>query len=154
ELLIVTPIEYLVSYPCFFIIGISTEPRELVSASAEPEIPPKKVLDKTLTIARPPRIFPIITLAKLINLLEIPPSFIISPAIINQGIANNENEFTPLTILWTIAEISMPIYIPVKMDDNTNVSAIGTLHSKSKIKDPSKMIIPISISILSQLLCI
>src|SRR5690625_6991536 len=76
-------------------MGTNTEPSDEASASADPEIPPKKVLDNTFTSARPPLTFPMTTLARSINLLEIPPSFIISPARIKKGIANKEKEFNP-----------------------------------------------------------
>ncbi len=39
---IVTAVEKSTSYPRSTIIGISREPREAVSAEADPEMPPKK----------------------------------------------------------------------------------------------------------------
>src|SRR5699024_1891325 len=42
------------SYPSFSIEGISTEPRAIVSAVADPDKPAKIVLAKILTCARPP----------------------------------------------------------------------------------------------------
>ena len=42
EEVIVTAVEKSGSYPSSTIIGIRMEPREAVSAEAEPEIPPKK----------------------------------------------------------------------------------------------------------------
>ncbi len=46
---------------------------EETSATADPDIPPKNILARTLTWARPPLTRPMRMLEKSINLLEIPP---------------------------------------------------------------------------------
>ena len=69
-----------------------------MSATDEPEIPPKNILAKTFTCAKPPRTFPTKELENLIRRWLIPPSPMISPAKMKKGIANNEKELIPLTI--------------------------------------------------------
>src|SRR5690625_593644 len=56
-----------------FIEGIINEPIAATVAGPEPEIAAKNMLANTVTIANPPVIKPINTVAKFNNLLEIPP---------------------------------------------------------------------------------
>ena len=95
---IVTAVEKSASYPWSTIIGISIEPREAVSAEAEPEIPPKKYDATIFTIAIPPRIQPTQAFASAISFSEIPPLPIKQPIVIKKGTAISENDDIPLTI--------------------------------------------------------
>ena len=52
----------------------------------------------TFVCANDPGNFPDNSVAKLTNLIAIPPLFIIIPANIKNGIANNENELIPVNI--------------------------------------------------------
>ena len=79
-------------------MGISMEPSEEVSATAEPEMPPKNMEARMLTCARPPRIHPTQALASVMSRREIPPWPMISPAKIKNGIASSEKDCTPFTI--------------------------------------------------------
>ena len=81
-------------------MGIRIEPREAVSAAAEPEMPPKKYEATILTWARPPRIQPTRELASAISLSDMPPDPINTPIVIKKGTAIRENDHTPLTICW------------------------------------------------------
>ena len=95
---IVTAVEKSASYPWSTIIGISIEPREAVSAEAEPEMPPKKYEATIFTIAIPPRIQPTQAFASAISFSEIPPLPIKQPIVIKNGTAISENDDIPLTI--------------------------------------------------------
>ena len=59
--------------PAFAICGIITEPIDAVSATDEPEMQPNSVLASTLTSARPPRIAPTKTRARLMRRIAMPP---------------------------------------------------------------------------------
>ncbi|MPN57364.1 hypothetical protein SDC9_205058 [bioreactor metagenome] len=65
------------------------------SATADPEIPPKNMLARTLTCASPPRTRPTMRFENSMSLREIPPSPMISPAMMKNGMASSEKEFTP-----------------------------------------------------------
>src|SRR5699024_6203205 len=60
--------------------GIINDPIAATVAGPEPDIAAKNMLANTVTIARPPEINPINTVAKFNNLLEIPPCPIRTPA--------------------------------------------------------------------------
>ena len=51
----VRPAENFSGYPLFFISGMRIEPIDAVSDVDEPEMPPKSMLDATLTNPNPPR---------------------------------------------------------------------------------------------------
>ena len=84
-------------------MGITMDPREETSATADPEIPPKNMLSMTLTMASPPGSLPTIRLAKLTIFWEMPPSFMISPIMIKKGIASREKFMTPSAMVFTTA---------------------------------------------------
>src|SRR5699024_5587707 len=75
------------SYFFSFIEGIIKEPIAATVAGPEPEIAAKNILANTVTIAKPPAIKPINTVAKFKSLFEIPPWLIKTPAKIKKGIA-------------------------------------------------------------------
>src|SRR5690625_5109381 len=79
---------------------MSTRPRAEVSATAEPEMPAKKVAESTLLRASPPRKRPRIALAKSSRRCVMPPSPIRLPARRKQGIASRLKESRPLKICW------------------------------------------------------
>ena len=86
------------SYPFFFMIGISSEPIDEVSAAEDPEIPPKNMLASTLTIANPPRKRPTKALASPTRRAEMPPAPMISPAMMKNGTASKTKTSIPRTI--------------------------------------------------------
>ena len=69
------------------------------SAAVEPEMPEKRISGTTTTIARPPRTFPTMAIARSTMRSEIPPDSIRAPARMNSGIASSTNESTPPRIL-------------------------------------------------------
>ena len=85
-------------YPSFFISGCIILPMADAEAAAEPEIAPKSIFPRTLTIATPPGIPPTNTRAKSINRMAIPPLFIIFPASIKNGIARSAKLSNPVAI--------------------------------------------------------
>jgi hypothetical protein len=74
---------------------------EEVSATAEPEIPPKIMLASIFIRASPPRTQPIKELEKATIRSVIPPEFITAPARTKKGIAIRGKESIPPTILCT-----------------------------------------------------
>ena len=75
------------SYPDFFIAGMSRAPTAAVSAAAEPEMPAKNMAETTVTAASPPGSQPTKALARSIRRLLMPPFSMISPAYMNSGTA-------------------------------------------------------------------
>ncbi len=95
---IVTAVEKPSSYPFFFIIGMSMLPMAVVSAAEDPEMPPKNIEARILTIARPPRIQPTSELAKLTSLSAMPPAAMMSPASTKKGTARRTKTLSPFTM--------------------------------------------------------
>jgi len=89
-----------------------TEPIAEVSATAEPEIPLKKVVASTLTADSPPRTrtSPTRTLAKATSRRAMPPSAMIAPASTKNGIVSIANLLTPLDTCSITASSGMPIH--------------------------------------------
>ena len=71
-----------------------------MSATAEPEIPPKSMEEKTLTIPSPPRRAPTAAEAKRTRRMAMPPWNISSPAKMKKGIAIREKTLMPEMIRW------------------------------------------------------
>src|SRR5699024_8003042 len=71
--------EYLELYPCLTIAGIIIVPVAEVSATAEPETPPKNILSTTFVAESPPGKNPTIASAKSTNRLVTPPFSMIFP---------------------------------------------------------------------------
>lgn len=67
--------------------GISIDPRAEVSATEEPEMPPKIIEATMFTSPSPPRMGFSIAMQKLMMRLVMPPTFISSPASMNSGMA-------------------------------------------------------------------
>ena len=85
-------------YPARSISGIITEPTDAVSAIEDPDRQPKKVEASTLTSARPPRMNPTNTRARLTKRNARPPSAMIAPASTKNGMASSEKSSTPSEI--------------------------------------------------------
>ncbi len=83
----VMPAEASGGYPRSSMAGIRILPSAEVSATEEPEIPPKIMEATILTSPSPPRIGFKSCRQKLMILLVMPPVFISSPASINRGMA-------------------------------------------------------------------
>jgi hypothetical protein len=94
----VTAVEKSAGKPALTIIGISREPREETSATAEPEIPPKNILARIFTWDKPPRNLPTRIFAKFNRRSAIPPTPIISPARMKNGMAIKEKLLIALLI--------------------------------------------------------
>ncbi len=97
--------------PAFSICGIITEPIAEVSATAEPEMPLRKVVASTLTIERPPRtrVKPTRTSANATSRRAIPPSAMIAPASTKKGIVSIATLLTPSEIFSITASSGIPI---------------------------------------------
>ena len=106
--------------PALTICGIITEPIAEVSATDEPEIQPNKVDANMLTKAKPPRIKPTNTLAKLISRFAIPPSAMMPPANTKNGIASKEKSSVPSEILSMMASRGRSIQSAPKIADKPN----------------------------------
>ncbi len=91
------------------ICGIITEPIEAVSATDEPEMQPNMVEASRFTSARPPRMKPTKTFARLMIRSAIPPSPMMAPARMKNGIASNGKSSMPSEVLRAIASSGMPI---------------------------------------------
>jgi hypothetical protein len=98
----VMPVEKPTGYPFSIIDGMRMLPSAEVSATEEPEMPPKIILATTFTSPRPPPKGFTRSIEKLISLFESPPLFIISPASMKSGIAIMMKLFVPDHILWGI----------------------------------------------------
>ena len=75
-------------------------------------------------------------MAQFISLIAIPPVFIIFPAKIKNGIANNEKEFVPIKILWAeviIAALKGNINNIAILDESPMLILIGTPIAKNTI---------------------
>ena len=74
-------------------------------------MPLKKVVARTLTAERPPRMWtnPTITLAKATSRRAMPPSAMIAPASTKNGIVSIANLLTPLDTCSITASSGMPI---------------------------------------------
>jgi hypothetical protein len=98
EALIVTFVAKTRGYPVRSICGIITDPIAEVSATAEPEMPLRNVVARTLTADNPPRTrtSPTRTLAKATRRRAMPPSAMIAPASTKNGIVSIANLLTPL----------------------------------------------------------
>lgn len=83
----VIPAEASGGYPSFSMAGIRMEPRAEVSATEEPEIPPKIMEATMFTSPRPPRMGRSSSMQKLMMRWVMPPVFISSPASMNSGMA-------------------------------------------------------------------
>src|SRR6516225_1947268 len=105
-----------------------TEPIAEVSATAEPEIPLKKVVASTLTADSPPRrrMNPTRTLAKATSRRAIPPSAMIAPASTKNGIVSIATLLTPLEICCMTASTGIPIQSAPAMAASPREYAIGT----------------------------
>ena len=82
-----------------------------MSATAEPEMPLRNVVARTLTAESPPRTRtrPTSTLAKATSRRAMPPSAMIAPASTKNGIVSIANLLTPLETCSITASSGMPI---------------------------------------------
>src|SRR5699024_2640143 len=115
------------SYPSFNIVGISIPPMAAAAAIAVPVRAAKNILLTITTNASPPGIGPTMILEKLINLWDIPPLAIISPAKMNKGIATNVKLSIPLKIFLGTFDNRLTSFIIIPTTEtNPNPKAIGT----------------------------
>ena len=70
------------------------------AATAEPEIAPNSMQARIFTKASPPGNLPMITFAKSISLVAIPPRFMSCPDKIKNGMARSAKLSRPVAIRW------------------------------------------------------
>lgn len=87
------------SYPASSIAGRRIGARAATVAGPEPEMAAKKQLVTTVTIARPPNLWPTIALEKLTSFSEMPPFSIMTPARIKNGMAISVGLAVPLNMV-------------------------------------------------------
>ena len=85
------------------------EPRAEVSATEEPEMPPKIIEATMFTSPRPPRMGFNIAMQKLMMRLVMTPTFISSPASMNSGMAIISSLYTPFHTRWGIMDRNMGV---------------------------------------------
>jgi hypothetical protein len=140
-------------YPSFSIAGIIIAPIEEISATADPETPPKNIEARMLIWANPPGIRPTITSAIFTRRVEIPPRAISTPAKMNRITANNGNEFMAVIIRWTIVVLSTShIVIPATTEPIPIAKDIGIFINNNirKIPIAKAMVIVCSLSKIEQ----
>ncbi len=97
------------------ICGIITEPTAAVSATDEPEMQPNIVEAMMLTSAMPPRMKPTKTLARLTSRSAMPPTAMIAPHRMKNGIASSEKPLMPPETLSITASSGMSIHKAARM---------------------------------------
>ena len=98
------------------ISGSSVADTAAVSATEEPEMHPNMVEAIMLTIAMPPRMKPTKTLARLTSRSAMPPTAMIAPASMKNGIANSEKPLMPPETFSMTASSGMPTHRAVMME--------------------------------------
>jgi hypothetical protein len=83
---------YFLGYPYLVISGNMIIPMPDTEAAEEPEMAPKNIQERTVTIPMPPRNRPTSEFAKSTILLDIPPALINPPARMKKGIAIRTKE--------------------------------------------------------------
>lgn len=97
--LIFTATPKFLEYPSFSISGPRILPIADADAIADPDIEPISIAEIIFIKAKPPGKKPTIVLAKEINLVAMPPEFIIWPERINRGTAKSAKLSSPVAIL-------------------------------------------------------
>ena len=97
------------------ICGIMTEPTAAVSATEDPEMQPNMVEAMMLTSAMPPRMKPTNTLARLTSRSAMPPTAMMAPHRIKNGIASSEKLLMPPETLSITASSGMPVHSAPRM---------------------------------------
>ena len=112
----VAVIAALTSFGYFFriISGIRMLPMEAVSATEEPEIPPKIILARMFTWPNAPRTCPRNRRQKSMIRWVTPPIRIKTPARIKKGMAVNRKESAPATIFRVAIEKGKPCRLETK----------------------------------------
>src|ERR1700680_1005427 len=120
--------------PALSICGIITEPIADVSATAEPEMPLRKVVASTLTTAKPPRtrVKPTSTSAKATRRRAMPPSAMMARASTKNGMVSMATLLTPSDIFSMTASSGMPIHKAATIDASASEYAMGTPIAKQK----------------------
>ncbi len=88
--------------------GMRIAPSAEVSATAEPEMPPNSIEEKTFTAPRPPRTLPTAAAASRTSRAAMPPCSISSPAKMKNGIASSEKTETPERMRWNATKSGSP----------------------------------------------
>ena len=125
------------------IIGTTTEPSELTSATAEPEMPPKNMLSRQLTYARPPRKRPTSALLTSTSWSLTPPAPIISPASRKNGMASRLKLLMELAMRCIMVIRLVPVYSMVRMVEAHMAKMTGRRSRISTKKEPSRRTIAV-----------
>ena len=107
-------------------------------------------MPRIFACARFPGILPTKSCAKSTSLFAIPPLFIIFPAKINNGTANNEKLSTPVFIFCIVINVIWSHEsddIAVTIDDTTMLTEIGTPKKSKTPKTTNNIIVVIAILI-------
>jgi hypothetical protein len=128
EAVIVTLVANTRGKPLFSICGIITEPIADVSATAEPEMPLRKVVATTLTTDSPPRtrVKPTSTSANATSRRAMPPSAMMAPANTKNGMVSMATLLTPSAIFSITPSTGTPIHSAPTMAASASEKAIGT----------------------------
>ena len=110
------------------ICGIITEPIAAVSATDEPEMQPNMVEARMLTSARPPRRKPTKTFARLTRREAMPPSAMMPPARMKNGIASSAKSSMPSEVFSMTA--SSGKIDPERGEDRGDAERIGDRHAE------------------------
>ena len=114
-------------------------PRAATVAGPLPDIAAKKQQTITHTIASPVLLWPTIVLANSISFSDMPACSIIFPAIIKNGIANNENLLDEENTFIGIISIGRSAAITAITLEIPREIAIGILHISNTAKRPNKI---------------
>ncbi len=135
-------------YPPFSMVGIIMAPMEEISATAEPDTPPKNMQARMVMWARAPGIHPTNTSASRTSRVETPPRARSVPPKMKKMTANSGNEFTAESIRWTMVEWSMSSVRPASNAPRPMPKEIGRLmimrKKKQKNAIPIVMVSPLS----------
>src|SRR5712671_7544970 len=116
-----------------------TEPTAAVSATDEPEMQPNMVEATMLTSAMPPRMKPTNTLARFTSRSAMPPTAMIAPQRMKNGIASSENPLMPPDTFSITASSGMPVQSAPRMAARPSAYATGMPMRHTMVKLPTRM---------------
>ena len=123
-------------------------PMDEISATAEPDTPPKNMQARMVTWAMAPGIRPTRTSASRTSRVETPPRARSVPAKMKKMTASSGNEFTAESMRWMMVEWSMSSVSPASRAPSPMPKEIGRLMimktKKQKNAIPSVMMSPLS----------
>ena len=99
---------------------------------------PPNSIEKTLTIASPPRTAPTAAEAKRTSRMAMPPCSISSPAKMKNGIASSEKTLMPEMIRWKVISSGKPSYQKAASADMPRAKATGMPMTTHEGEDAQK----------------